>query len=71
MPLIFAPVERALRVIKIMADDKTKKHLENLGITINSELQILNSGSSVIVLIKATRLALDAGLASKIFVVQA
>ena len=71
MPLIFAPVERTLKVIKIMADDKTKKHLENLGITINSELQILNSGSSVIVLIKATRLALDAGLASKIFVVQA
>lgn len=71
MPLIFAPVERALKVVKIMADDKTKKHLENLGITINSELQILNSGSSVIVLIKATRLALDSGLASKIFVVQA
>ena len=71
MPLIFAPVERALKVIKIMADDKTKKHLDNLGITINSELQVLNSGSSVIVLIKATRLALDSGLASKIFVVQA
>lgn len=71
MPLIFAPVERTLKVIKIMADDKTKKHLENLGITINSELKILNSGSSVIVLIKATRLALDSGLASKIFVVQA
>ncbi len=71
MPLIFAPVERTLKVIKIMADDKTKKHLENLGITINSELQVLNSGSSVIVLIKATRLALDSGLASKIFVVQA
>ena len=71
MPLIFAPVERDLKVIKIMADDKTKKHLENLGITINSELQVLNSGSSVIVLIKATRLALDSGLASKIFVVQA
>jgi len=71
MPLIFAPVEKTLKVIKIMADDKTKKHLENLGITINSELQILNSGSSVIVLIKATRLALDSGLASKIFVVQA
>lgn len=71
MPLIFAPVERTLKIIKIMADDKTKKHLENLGITINSELQVLNSGSSVIVLIKATRLALDSGLASKIFVVQA
>ena len=71
MPLIFAPVEKTLKVIKIMADDKTKKHLKNLGITINSELQVLNSGSSVIVLIKATRLALDSGLASKIFVVQA
>ena len=71
MPLIFAPVEKTLKVIKIMADDKTEKHLENLGITINSELQVLNSGSSVIVLIKATRLALDSGLASKIFVVQA
>lgn len=71
MPLMFAPVERAMKVIKILADEKTKKHLENLGITIDSELRVLNSGASVIVLVKDTRLALDSGLASKIFVVQA
>lgn len=68
---MFAPVERAMKVIKILADEKTKKHLENLGITIDSELRVLNSGASVIVLVKDTRLALDSGLASKIFVVQA
>lgn len=71
MPLMFAPVERAMKVIKILADEKTKKHLENLGITIESELRVLSSGASVIVLVKDTRLALDSGLASKIFVVQA
>ena len=68
---MFAPVERAMKVIKILADEKTKKHLENLGITIDSELRVLSSRASVIVLVKDTRLALDSGLASKIFVVQA
>ncbi len=69
MPLIVAPVGRDLRVIKIMTDDKTKKHLESLGITVDSVISILSqSGGSTICLIKDGRLALDRNLATKIFV---
>ena len=69
MPIVFAPQGKKLRVIKILAEDKTKKHLENLGITIDSDLSVLSSsGGSIIVLAKDSRLALDKDLATKIFV---
>ena len=53
----------------ILLDDKTKKHLESLGITIDSEIKILEcSGGSVIIAVKDGRLALDSNIATKIFV---
>ena len=58
-----------LKIIKILADEKVKKHLESLGITINSEITILSvSGGSVICKVKEGRLALDKTLATKIVV---
>lgn len=69
MPIVVAPIGKDLRVVKILTDVKTKKHLESLGITIHSSVSILShSGASVICVIKGCRLALDGGLASKIFV---
>ena len=69
MPIVFAPQGENLRVIRILADDKTKKHLENLGITVGAELTVLSvSGGSVIVMVKDSRLALDKGVATKILV---
>ncbi len=69
MPIVFAPQGENLRVIRVMADEKTKKHLENLGITVGSELTVLSvSGGSVIVMVKDSRLALDKGVATKILV---
>lgn len=69
MPLVFAPIGRELRVVKILTDDKTKKHLENLGITIDSYISIISqSGGSTICLVKEGRLALDRVLATQIFV---
>lgn len=69
MPIVFAPQGENLRVIRVLADDKTKKHLENLGITVGAELTVLSvSGGSVIVMVKDSRLALDKGVASKILV---
>lgn len=69
MPLTLAPEERPLRVIKILAEEKTKKHLESLGITINSTLTILSrSGGNIILVVKEGRLALDSNLAMKILV---
>lgn len=69
MPLVFAPLERRLKVIKILTDDRTKKHLESLGITIEATINVLSqSGGSVICAVKDGRLALDRNLAMKIFV---
>lgn len=69
MPIVFAPQGENLRVIRVMADEKTKKHLENLGITVGSDLTVLSvSGGSVIVMVKDSRLALDKGVATKILV---
>ena len=67
MPLVFAPIGKDLRIVKILTDDKTKKHLESLGITIDSTI-ISQSGGSVICLIKDGRLALDKEMATKILV---
>lgn len=69
MPLIVAPAGRVLTVRKVLTDEKTKKHLENLGITVGSELTVLSvSGGSVICLVKDGRLALDGNLSTKILV---
>ncbi len=69
MPLVFAPTGRELRVVKILTDEKTKKHLESLGITVDSILNIISqSGGSVICMIKDGRLALDKNIATKILV---
>lgn len=69
MPLVFAPIGKELKIVKILTDEKTKKHLESLGITIDSNVSIISqSGGSVICLIKDGRLALDKEMATKILV---
>lgn len=69
MPIVIAPQNQPLTIIKIAADDKTKKHLESLGITVNEDVTVLNSsGGSVVCKIKDGRVALDSNLSTKIFV---
>lgn len=71
MPIILAPENEELTVIKILADEKTKKHLESLGITINSKITVLDtSKGGVICKVKDGRLALDKNLGTKILVNQ-
>lgn len=70
MPIVVAPIGKKLRVIKILTDDRTKKHLASLGITIDSELSIMaESGGSIIISVLDGRLALDKNLATKILVI--
>lgn len=58
-----------MKVVKMHVDEKIKRHLENLGISVNSELEVLSqSGGSVICRIKDGRLALDRDMATRIFV---
>ena len=70
MPLVFAPINVMLKVIKILIkDEKTKRHLENLGILMNSEFLIISSSNgNVVIKYKDTRLALNKDIATKILV---
>ncbi len=70
MPIIFAPINTQLRVVRIAADDKTKKRLESLGIAVNSSITVMSSGGgSVVCRVLDGKLALDRDLSTKIFVV--
>ena len=69
MPVVLAPINQNLKVVRIAADEKVKKHLESLGITVNGELTVLSSsGGTVVIKIKDGRIALDSNLSTKIFV---
>ena len=69
MPVVMAPINKDLKVIKILTDEKTKKHLNSLGIAVNCNVTVLSSsGGSVVLLIKDSRLALDRNIATKILV---
>lgn len=69
MPIVIAPVGTPLKIVRIAADEKTKQHLKNLGITIDGEITVLSSsGGTVVCKIKDGRLALDSELSTKIFV---
>lgn len=69
MPIIIAPKNVDLLVLAIHTDEKVKKHLENLGVTISTTLQLLSSeNGSVVILVREARYALDSTIASKILV---
>lgn len=69
MPLVLAPIGREMKIVKILVDDKTKKHLANLGIIAESDITVLSSsGGSTVCVVKDGRLALDRNVASRIFV---
>ncbi len=69
MPISIAPLNKELRVIRVSSDPKVKKHLESLGILINSIITVLSSDNgNVIIALKDGRLALDRNIASSIFV---
>ena len=69
MPLTIAPLNTLLRVIKVLTDEKNKKHLSSLGITVDSTLKILSESSGNPILeIKDGRIAIDRNIALKIIV---
>ncbi len=69
MPLVLAPVGKEVKIVKVVADEKTRKHLANLGILPEAVITVLSSsGGSTVCMIKDGRLALDRGIASRIFV---
>lgn len=69
MPIVLAPLNQDLTIIRILCDEKTKKHLMSLGVSVNGTIRIISSeGGNVICLVKGVRLALNRELATKILV---
>lgn len=69
MPIALAPINVEMKVVRVLTDEKTKKHLESLGILVNSLITVISSvNGGVVVAVKEGRLALDHSVASKILV---
>lgn len=69
MPLPIAPAGVELTVKKVLADEKNKRHFENLGIIAGVPLTVISAvGGNVIVKVREGRIALDRSLAMKILV---
>ena len=69
MPIVVAPENTLLRIIKILVDEKTKRYLENLGILVNANVMVLSrNDGNIIIKVKDGRLALNKDTALKIFV---
>ena len=69
MPIAFAPEGKEMEIKRVGAEEKAKRHLQEMGITVGGKIKLLSSaGGNVIVVVKEGRLCLDRALASKILV---
>ena len=69
MSLAFAPFGKIFTVTDMKMDDKTKRHLGNLGILIGTELvSVFDNKGDVIIKVKDSKLAINKALALKIIV---
>ena len=69
MPLVIAPLNTLLTIVKINADEKTKKHLASLGVVINGKVTVISSNAgNLIIEVKGVRLAINRDTATKILV---
>ena len=69
MPLVIAPLNTLLTIVKINADEKTKKHLASLGVVINDKVTVISSNAgNLIIEVKGVRLAINRDTATKILV---
>ena len=69
MPLVYAEAGHPEIVRKIGGSPEVKKHLEDLGFNVGSEVSVVSSlGSNLIVKVKESRVAVSEELARKIMV---
>lgn len=69
MALAFAPIGREMTVEAIRADDKVKKHLADLGLTVGGKVTPLSAaGGNMIFQVLESRIALNNSLAMRITV---
>lgn len=69
MPIRMAPIGEELEIKRVSADEKVKRHLENLGLLVGQKVELISAqGGAVILKVKEGRIALDAKMAAGIFV---
>ena len=69
MPLALAPFNKELTILRVSAEEKTKKHLQEMGIAEGQKVTVLSStAGNVILIVLEGRVCLDKQLASKILV---
>ena len=69
MPIVIAPLNTELRIVKILTDEKTKRHLQNLGIVVDGNILVISSNNgNVICNVLGVRIALNKDVATKILV---
>jgi len=70
IPLNLMNAGETYTIKRIAGDDKVTHHLQELGFVVGGEVIIVlvSRDGNVIVNVKGARVALDAGLAAKIFV---
>ncbi|MBQ8322910.1 MAG: ferrous iron transport protein A [Clostridia bacterium] len=69
MPIRLAPIGEELEIKRVSADEKVKRHLENLGLAIGQKVEVVSTqGGAVILKVKEGRIALDGKMAAGIFV---
>ena len=69
MPLVYAEAGLPMIVRKVGGSPEVKKHLEDLGFNIGSEVSVVSSlGSNLIVKVKESRVAVSEELARRIMV---
>ncbi|MBP5152949.1 MAG: ferrous iron transport protein A [Lachnospiraceae bacterium] len=69
MPLVYAEPGENQIIKKIGGTPEVKKHLEDLGFNVGTEVSVINSlGENLIVKVKESRVAVSDELARKIMV---
>lgn len=69
MPLLIAPIETPLTIRKMRLEGKELKRLLSLGVYEGAEIELVSSqGGAAVILVKDSRLALDAEISRSILV---
>ncbi len=42
MPLFISPLNVGVKIVKMLTDEKTKRHLMNLGLCVGSEVMVIS-----------------------------
>ena len=69
MPLSLAKAGDVSCIKQLTGNDKTRRHLEDLGLVVGSDIMIVaEMAGNIIVNIKGSRLAIDKSLANNILI---